>query len=150
MIKDDLLVVIDRISGEGEHLARLHWLGGGFHHVHDPVEGSLTLATPEGPFFVRVLDEDGRPSSSSVARGQEHPFPRGWLSRYYGEKVPVPSLAVEARVQLPLTWVSLLGGGRSPQAQVEDRRWRVMFGETMLEFVLAEGLPQQIAVSRVS
>lgn len=39
--------------------------------------------------------------------GQNSP-PRGWLSRYYGEKMPVPSLNVGGSVQLPFSLVTIL------------------------------------------
>src|SRR5690606_21437655 len=101
MVKDDLWVVVDRVAGEGEHRARLHWLGGEYPHVYDPAVSALILETPAGPFHVAVYDEAGAPLAGDVARGQEDP-PRGWLSRYYAEKVPVPSLAVHREGTAPL------------------------------------------------
>lgn len=110
MLKDDLWVVVDRVAGEGRHRARLHWLCGDYPHGVDPAAGALTLETPAGPFHVAVYDEAGVPLPGDVARGQEDP-PRGWLSRYYAEKVPVPSLAVRREGAAPLVFVTVLSAG---------------------------------------
>src|SRR5437870_10769231 len=59
----------------------------------------MELATPEGTFSVGVFGADGSSELSSVVAGADDP-PRGWLSRYYGEKVAVPSLVVVRRTEL--------------------------------------------------
>jgi asparagine synthase (glutamine-hydrolysing) len=118
---DGLFVVVDHLLGEGEHLVRLHWLGGELPFRHD--EGRLELSTPKGPFSVSVYDRAGRPLPSTVVAGRASP-PRGWLSRYYGEKVAVPSMVVEARLAFPCTLVSVLAAG-APQIRVAGERWRV-------------------------
>ncbi|HET6345475.1 MAG TPA: hypothetical protein VFH51_11125, partial [Myxococcota bacterium] len=88
------------------HTARLHWLGGAFPFTA-PADGVLELLTPAGPYRVSVHDGEGRPLTGSVVAGAEDP-PRGWQSRYYSTKEPVPSLAVERAGDLPLTFVTLL------------------------------------------
>ena len=85
-----------------------------------------------------MLDDCGRPIGGDVVAGQEDP-PRGWFSRYYGEKVAVPSLAVEATRVLPTTFVSVLSGGR-PQIHVDGERWSIRLAERRVEFRLAAGL----------
>lgn len=108
-LKDDVWVVVDYITGDQSHDVRLHWLAGDFPYQYDQFKGTLELNTPEGPFSVQVLDESGDPIAGDVIAGSAAP-PRGWLSRYYGEKVPVPSLAVSRKNDLPLTFVSILAG----------------------------------------
>ncbi len=74
--KDDLVVVIDRISGEGRHSARLHWLTADHPFVYDAATATLTLSTPRGEFSLATFDERGSPAAGDVVRGGESP-PRG-------------------------------------------------------------------------
>src|SRR5262245_18449479 len=92
-VKDDLWLVADQLTGTGTHTASLQWLGGEFPFQFAPETCQLVMDTPAGEFVVQVLDDRGRPLAGDVVDGQVDP-PRGWLSRYYGEKAPVPSLAV--------------------------------------------------------
>lgn len=173
--KDDLWVVIDRVQGRGKpvgksppvwscaqgtwrsklggqrffdkigtHHLRLHWLAGDFPHTHDA--GRLTLRTPEGPFSISVLDERGAPLEGDVALGQTEP-PRGWQSRYYGEKVAVPSLAVERDAALPAQWISVLGSGK-PSVAVQGDSWTVTTAGSELNFRLRDGHPEHVQVKR--
>jgi asparagine synthase (glutamine-hydrolysing) len=144
--KDDLWVVIDHLGGEGLHQARLHWLMGDFSHEYSPEQGCLGLKTPQGLFTTTVIDSRGRPLAGDVVVGQsEHP--RGWHSRYYGEKKPVPSLAVERQVELPITWVSILGPA-TPTVRLEGARWEVSTRRVALRFELEDGRPNEVSVLR--
>jgi asparagine synthase (glutamine-hydrolysing) len=133
--RDDAWIVVDRISGRGEHDVRLHWLAAPGPHAYDGDEGRLTLDTPAGAFSVTVLGADGRPLRGDVVAGREDP-PRGWLSRYYGEKVAAPSLAVHRRGSLPATFVTLLCAG-VPDVRVEGDRWTVGAGQVEARFSIA-------------
>jgi len=135
-LKDDLWVVVDRLEGSGTHRARLHWLGGDFPY-RPGLDGqtSLQLETPDGPFHVGVFSAAGRPLSGEIVAGQDDP-PRGWLSRYYAEKVPVPSLSVELSDRLPLILVSILGP-HVPSVSVSASSWSVMAGDRIVEFELS-------------
>jgi asparagine synthase (glutamine-hydrolysing) len=97
----------------------------------------MTLSTPHGPFTVAVLDEQGASLPGSVVAGQESP-PRGWLSRYYAERVPVPSLVVERSVEVPTTTVSVLAAG-APEVRVESGRWSVQAAGISCDFHLEGG-----------
>lgn len=120
-LKDDLWIVVDRILGPEEHRARLHWLCGPFAHAALP--GGLEVQTPAGPFSLRVFGLDGAPMESHVNKGIESP-PAGWLSRYYGERIPVPSLEVLSQGALPLAFVSVAGAGQ-PGTSVTGGNWMV-------------------------
>lgn len=106
-VGNDVWVVVDTLRGEPEqeHEARLQWQGGPFPWRAEP--NGLCLETPAGDFHVRVFDNDALPVPTDVVAGGEHP-PRGWVSRYYGEKVPAPSLVASTRSRLPLTFLSVL------------------------------------------
>ncbi len=143
-VKDGLWVVVDQIVGGGEHEARLHWLGGEYPGSYDVDTGTMVLETPLGPFSVAVLQEDGRPLPGDMVAGSQDP-PRGWLSRYYGEKVPVPSLAVRRRGAVPLQFVSILGPAR-PGVRVEGGRWEVASARAGVSFSLSDGCFEHVQV----
>jgi asparagine synthase (glutamine-hydrolysing) len=137
-VKDDLWIVVDRVSGSGVHDMRLHWLGGEFSADYAASAGRMTQETPDGPFTVTVLDESGTPLPGDVASGQESP-PRGWSSRYYGERVAVPSLVVERSGQVPMSMVSVLAAG-APDVTVRSGRWRVSTSAVSCAFSVEDGM----------
>ncbi len=137
-LKDDTWVVIDLIEGKGKHHVRLQWLGGEFAHRMDPSSFRMTLNTPQGPFSLCVYDQDARPLSANVVTGQDDP-PRGWSSRYYGEKVPVPSMVIEQECELPLTLISVFGDG-APELFCHEGRYHVVGAKSAFDFRLLDGL----------
>jgi asparagine synthase (glutamine-hydrolysing) len=147
--REELCIVVDTISGEGTHNARLHWLGGEFPYSFDSDRCLLTLETPQGPFSVTVLDKTGAPhSSADVVAGSNDP-PRGWLSRYYGDKVPVPSLAASETGSLPIVFVTLACAGR-PTVQVSGDEWLVTLNDDALHFRIDAGLIADIGLAAKS
>jgi len=143
-LKDDLWVVVDHVTGTGRHTMQLQWLGGDFPYAFEAGASRLTLDTEAGPFFAQVLDPEGRPIAGDVVAGQDRP-PRGWLSRYYGEKVAVPSLAVAAERDLPATFVSVLSGGRTPEVAIDRADWTFGLDDRQLTFQLADGRVSALA-----
>jgi hypothetical protein len=141
-VKDDLWVVVDHLYGTGAHDVRLHWLGGEFPWTL--TAHGMVLATPQGPFSICVLDAAGQPETSSVVAGADEP-PRGWLSRYYGEKVAVPSLVVERRTELPITLVSVLSGAPYT-ASVDKARWTVRQNAGRVAFDIREGRIEAVSI----
>lgn len=138
----DVWVVCDRIEGQGLEQVRLHWLAGlpaGYLEHR-----RLRIETPAGSFRVTVYDENGAIQRGNVISGQDDP-PRGWLSRHYGEKTPVPSFAIERTGELPLTLMSVLGPA-VPRVEVQDERWRILADFCEIRFRLAEGRFQAIEV----
>jgi hypothetical protein len=137
-VKDSLWIVADQVIGVGSHGVRLHWLGGEFAGRHDNGGNEMVLETPSGPFSLSVWDGGGDPLAGDMVAGQAQPR-RGWLSRYYGEKVPVPSFTVTRELQLPVTMVSVLGAG-SPKVERLARTWSVSNEQNSVRFELCEGL----------
>jgi len=135
-IKDDLWVVVDHIDGHGSHAMHLHWLGGDFPYTFDDDACRLALNTDQGDFFVQAFDIQGAPLPATVVAGQMKP-PRGWLSRYYGEKVPVPSFAVDVEQPLPATFVSVLSGGHRPVVDVAGEKWSIALADQRVQFQIA-------------
>ncbi len=135
-VKDEFWVVVDRVTGFGNHRIRLHWLGGDFPYRQGlDGQASLELQTPDGPFHVGIFDAAGRRLQGDVIAGRSEP-PRGWLSRYYAEKVPVPSLAVEVSERLPLIFVSILGP-HIPSFSVSGSLWSVALDDRTVAFDLS-------------
>jgi hypothetical protein len=147
-VKDDLWAVVDEVRGgdAGERHVRLHWLGGEFPWMQ--TGNGMALATPAGAFSVDVFDEEGRPQASSVAAGIENP-PRGWLARYYGEKVPAPSLVVERRDLLPITFVTILSGAPY-EASTDRRQWSIRQGQRRIEFGVGRAGIETLSVAGLS
>ena len=135
-VKDDVWVVLDHIDGSGEHDIQLQWLGGEFPWRRLAGNG-MELTTPEGPFSVCVFAADGPAEPVTVQAGADKP-PRGWLSRYYGEKVAVPSLVVELRRALPTTFVSILSGASYTAVGGRDR-WAIDVGDRHVTFTIDDG-----------
>lgn len=105
-IEPDLWVVVDRVQRVEGQSVRLHWQLGAF-PWRQPAPHLVTLETPAGEFSLAVFSEAGVGASLEVAQGQESP-PRGWISRYYGEKEPAPSVSLARGARGTLTLVSLL------------------------------------------
>jgi asparagine synthase (glutamine-hydrolysing) len=142
-VKDDLWVVIDQVLGTGTHRARLHWLAGEFPFEPDERGGRLDLSTPNGRFGVAVYDGAADPLPVTVVAGQEDP-PRGWLSRYYGQKAAVASMATEVAGVCPLVFISVLGADR-PNLEVDGSRYRARAGKNEVTFRIADGLFEDIS-----
>jgi asparagine synthase (glutamine-hydrolysing) len=140
---DDLWIVVDRVAGEGSHDVRLHWLCADFPYTYDTTTARLQLQTPEGTFSVTTLAEGGAPLAGTVVAGQESP-PRGWIARYYAERLPTPSLAITTRRNLPVTLVSVLGAG-APEVHVEGDRWTIRAGGREVAVVIRDGLLEPAA-----
>jgi asparagine synthase (glutamine-hydrolysing) len=137
--KDDLWIVVDQVRGTGGHEVRLHWLCGDFPFEYDQAQARLTLETPRGQFSILTLDNEGQSLAGDVIAGREEP-PRGWVSRYYAEKRPAPSLAIERTAKLPSTFVSVLGAGK-PIVEISDGIWAVTTATARTSFqITAEGM----------
>ena len=145
-VKDDLWIVADHVAGTGSHAVRLHWLGGDFDWTEAASANGFEMRTPDGIFTVSAFHADGRPFSGDVVAGDEE-APRGWLSRYYGEKVPVPSFAATHTGDVPFTMVSVLSGAAYELA-VEGRRWNLSTPELTASFDMTSGSFESIAVTR--
>jgi hypothetical protein len=137
LLPDDLWVVVDQLRGTGNHTASLHWLAGAFAHQADAPEGRLTIQTPSGAFHAAVKDEGGRALEADVVKGRDHP-PRGWQSRYYGEKAPVPSLVVTRSGAAPLTFVTVLSGMEA-EVSASAGHWTIRTSDRAICFRLADG-----------
>jgi asparagine synthase (glutamine-hydrolysing) len=135
--RQELWVVLDTVKGQGTHLARLQWLAGEYPHHFDAAAARLTLATPHGEFSITVLDRNGVPNrAADVVTGADYP-PRGWLSRYYGEKVPVPSMVSATSASVPISFVTLASPG-DRVVEVSGDEWTVTVNDEVVHFRIKE------------
>lgn len=136
MMPDGVAFVIDRLLGDAVHEVALHWLGGPYPYEFSARDRRLTLATPHGAFGVTLFG-GGPDAVIDVVAGGEQP-PRGWLSRYYAERVAVPSLISRSTAQLPLELVSVLG---PDDATVEQRAggYRIGYAGRFVEVDVSDG-----------
>lgn len=135
-LKDDVWIVVDTVLGSGRHSARLHWLGGQFPWVPATNNGFDSI-TPSGIFTVRTFDAVGAPLTGDVVSGSEEP-PRGWLSRYYAEKVAVPSFAATIDEAVPVTAISVLAGAKY-ELSVSAGTWTIATANGNASFRLDDG-----------
>jgi hypothetical protein len=116
---DSLWVVVDDMTGRGEHDLRLHWQTPDipFQAVS---AGSLDLNFIAGN--VRIQLASSAQSELDVVRGGERiagsesqaPDPaRGWHSRYYNRREPAISITAECRSLLPVRFVTTIMLGKT-------------------------------------
>jgi asparagine synthase (glutamine-hydrolysing) len=134
-VKDDLWVVVDKVTGSGTHNVMVHWLAGQFAYRTED-RASVCLETPQGIFSVSAFKEDGTVLEPDVAAGQSSP-PRGWISRYYATKVAVPSIRIETLAKLPFTSVSVLCSG-VPRIAVNKAAWSIVTESCSTNFEIDE------------
>lgn len=131
--KDDVWVVVDTIYASGEHTSRLHWAAGPFSYREE--QGSVALETSQGDFYLTVLNGHGQPCELDVVAGQVDP-PRGWLSRYYAEKIPAPSIAALQHGRGTMTFVSVLAP-QIPEVRVERDGWLIGLSDRTIQFEIS-------------
>ena len=90
---EDRWFVLDWLMGNQNHHYRLHWLLADFPHAKNDLENSIVLKAAGSRAQVQVGIMDGEGIFSVVIADPNST--RGWRSRYYGEKEPALSLALE-------------------------------------------------------
>ena len=101
-------IVIDDLSGEGQHEFSLQWL---IAQTEKAADGSFQrLGYPEGPVWFKSLVLDPPKDSQIVADWLEHPVEtevRGWYSRYYGVREPALSHRLCIRGHPPIRFLTV-------------------------------------------
>jgi hypothetical protein len=112
-VKPAFWVVIDDLSGDGEHSVEVSW-------QFAPLPAALTapdacrVETGRGS-VLWVLPFAGVPLSTAIRTGELKPM-RGWVSTRYGQKQPAPALVCSAAAGLPLRIVTVLFPTRDRRA----------------------------------
>lgn len=97
--------VIDDLSGPGRHQVTLRWHLPDVPYTFEREAGQLVLELPNGRV---AFDLEGPPGIVlDIHRGKNDPAKTsGWMSLYYGELLPRPTLEVRVVCQLPATIVT--------------------------------------------
>jgi asparagine synthase (glutamine-hydrolysing) len=90
---EDSFAVLDRLNSSARHSYRLHWLFNEFAWHFAEESQSLTVQTDQGNYFMRILATNT--FAGSLVQTDPN-SPRGWQSRYYYDKTPALSWAVES------------------------------------------------------
>lgn len=117
------LVVIDDLRGSAPHTARLHWLSA---VPARPDQHRMILDAHEELQLVVCDLSVGQFMPLDVVSGRADP-PRGWLSRYYGEKAPAWSISAALRFSGTIRVATL----------VFPRSSTITFGSEASELVVA-------------
>lgn len=101
---DDTYVIVDDLTGSGEHEVALRWRLCG--PEWKPEGNSWQTEVAGGA--IRATIAVPQPMTHRMSQGQENP-PEGWESRYYGEKTAAPTLLVSGPLLLPASILTVVG-----------------------------------------
>jgi len=120
-------LVLDRLTSEGDHGYRLHWLFADFPYDWNEPECRIAFHTAAGSYHGMFGLLTGC-AAWSVVRADES-SPRGWRAPYYNYREPAVSLEGKAQASSLSFW-SLFGPGRcqvfidGQQLQIQNHGWR--------------------------
>lgn len=119
--------VIDDIFGSstGVHRVEQHWLLGNMQLTEDGNQNRVNLAFPGGRYLIELMN---RPELRiDIKIGLENGSIRGWRSRNYGLKEPVPSIVCGVDTVLPYRLVSAFyPGGSVKNVMLGDRELKLV------------------------
>lgn len=98
-------LVVDTLTGLGDHRYRLHWLLDHAPHAWDQAARSLVLGYPEGEF--QVVAGTSEPAAVADLLSADPASPRGWCSPRYQQRRPALSLALAAVGRNLVFWTAL-------------------------------------------
>ncbi len=103
-LTDSVVLIVDHLLGSGEHDVESNLHPAPSWQVGELEEGVWSLHNEDKR--VKILRESPQAHAPHVLEGSESPM-GGWYSRYYGQKVPSPTLRWSYRTALPT--VAVLG-----------------------------------------
>lgn len=96
-LPDDIWVVLDRVQSREPLPIRLHWL-----FPREAVwDAKLKRASFPSGYSFQFFTANASDTTVTLVEGDEH-SPRGWISRYYYDKTPAKSFAVETSARQTL------------------------------------------------
>lgn len=101
---DDAYIIVDDILGSGRHDVALRWR---LYRADWRQEADIWRAEISGK-DVAVNLTPANEMTVEMVTGRESPGPDGWLSQYYGQKEPAPTLVMHGHVDLPACMVSIM------------------------------------------
>lgn len=110
--KPEYWVVVDTLTGEGEHSFDLYFhLGPGAEPSLDSATGTL-YATYDSEVYLAIVPLATPGVEAQVVQGQTDPV-QGWISRFSGEKHEAPVLCYRCRGRVPVQLCTLLYPGQA-------------------------------------
>jgi len=136
-VDEDIWIIVDDLTGRGEHNFRLHWLLADLPFVVDAEQRRVVLTTGKDKYGLSLhtcLPDETIPVQFDVLRGTKDSAPRGWQSAYYGVCQPALSVGLGLRVATPCRLVSVFAPEKpDDRLSVSDKQIR--FESSNLELV---------------
>ncbi|NLX15211.1 MAG: hypothetical protein GXY44_16405 [Phycisphaerales bacterium] len=133
-------LIVDDVLGNGEEEVELFWQLADVDYI---LQGNrVTLNTPVGILATTVW-ATGSGWEQRIFRGIDTDKRRaGWVSHYYGQRDPAPTLLLKNRISLPVRLVTLVNLGTVPEESVANLdariQWRLPDGKPGWQIGLAE------------
>lgn len=106
---DEAWLIIDELAGTAPCTARLRWHLCDGPYEADAAAGVVRLTTPAGDVHVAVAAAESAATPFHLQRGCETPDGvAGWVSPYYAERLPAPTIIAEASGPLPRRCVTAI------------------------------------------
>lgn len=135
----DTWMIVDDLTGRGEHDLRLHWLMPDVpYHLIAPANASLEFLAGI-VHIVLASSAQGRfdcARAGHEAGGNGHPvqdLARGWTSRNYGRKEPARSLVMESHAALPVRFLTVITLGSVGEIAIDDALTSVFLNSRRVE-----------------
>ena len=135
-LADDLWVVVDDLVGRGSHEAVVRWHLLDVPLSVDPAELTVALDTPAGPFGMALANAAISCDRFEVIRGRDElNRVQGFASRYYGQRLPIPTVEASWSGPLPQRVVSTFCPGLPTPARLQHagtsaQQWTIARDDT--------------------
>lgn len=110
LLKGNIWVIVDDITGSGVHTAKLYW-----HLFKAPIKikgSKIEINTRTGTICINVLSQTQLDPHTYSGNEQ---IPAGFQSLYYAELTSAPTIVVHAKQKLPIRFVSIISLGQQLQ-----------------------------------
>jgi hypothetical protein len=137
-IDAEVWIIVDDLTGEGEHKLRLHWLTQDvpFHLISS---GELEFAFKVGKMHMWIISSAGghmsvvRCGERVAGKTSERVDPAaGWQARYYGRKEAALSVSFETQSDLPVRFVTVVSLGRTTRVEALSNLDVISVGDTRI------------------
>jgi hypothetical protein len=146
-IGGDIWVVVDDLTGDGIHDCTLQWLAPDVPlEIQEP--GEACLSFPAGKMSMRLACSaegyfDCIRAGERVFGWSPHPArpDRGWISRYYAQRTPALSFALQSNSLLPIRFLTIMTLGTNPRIEVAESLEEIVIDSTRVGIFHQEDFP---------
>jgi hypothetical protein len=122
-VAGDSWVVLDELSGRGDHTAVLRWHMLDAPSEVDPAAQTVRLHTNEGPLCISLAADSGPVDEIQVIRARTEPGNvQGIASPYYGEILPAPTLEASHAFSTSLRLLTVVSPGKPAALHIAEPR----------------------------